>query len=317
MQRNRKGFTLIELLVVIAIIAILMALLVPAVQKVRDAAARMSCANNLRQIALGMHNYHNQKKALPAAWAGNHTGATPNFGANNDAMQYGTWPILIMPFVELDAISSGYANFGNMQGSGVTYATGANAGVIASRMAIFTCSAESGNTFNGATLHNYVVNVGNTNIGQTNVATTPPLAFGGAPFGPVKERGKKTSRTLLDITDGTSNTIMLSEIIQGETNDGRGLIWYGETAVFTGLLPPNSTAPDGMTVACNTNAPNPPCSTAASPDAAFYAARSKHSGGVNVALCDASVRFVADDVSFDSWQKATTANNKTVPGADF
>jgi prepilin-type N-terminal cleavage/methylation domain-containing protein len=87
---RRTGFTLIELLVVIAIIAILIALLVPAVQKVREAAARTQCANNLKQLALGIHSYHDVKKALP-----------PSRIARDG---YATWPVLIMPYVEQDPV---------------------------------------------------------------------------------------------------------------------------------------------------------------------------------------------------------------------
>ena len=99
MQRsmNRVAFTLIELLVVIAIIAILIGLLLPAVQKVREAAARAKCENNLKQLATAMNNYHSVFGSLP----------------NGGSYEYsGSWMLLIMPYIEQDAVANLYPNWG-------------------------------------------------------------------------------------------------------------------------------------------------------------------------------------------------------------
>jgi prepilin-type N-terminal cleavage/methylation domain-containing protein/prepilin-type processing-associated H-X9-DG protein len=338
-REHRHGFTLIELLVVIAIIAILIGLLLPAVQKIREAAARMACSNNLHQIALANMNYESSYgKFLPA------------IGKNGCC--WGTWMVPILPFIEQDNLYKGYINFGGLDWTGPRYNGGVNAAVTSVAIKSFTCPSDSASVKGSTTEHNYVLNVGNTTFFQVAlpIGCTPGKAgctpFLGAPFGyyngasidstgfgwdstlpwgpgaspvagpqPNINNGLMGKQyTITSISDGTSNTLMASETIQGSSGDYRGFTWWGGAAAFTTYLTPNSSLPDVMDGGgCGAVPPMPPCtttSTLAYPR--MVAARSKHSGGVNAAMCDGSVHFVRDSVSSVTWNALGSAQGGEV-----
>jgi prepilin-type N-terminal cleavage/methylation domain-containing protein len=285
---RRHGFTLVELLVVIAIIAVLIGLLLPAVQKVREAANRAACANNLQQIALGVHHYHDARHTLPiGGW---------DWG-------WGTWQVGLLPFVEQEAAFRLYRNYLGRENPGgpPVYYDPVNYPVTTRRFAVYSCPSDTPNATPvwGLTSHNYAVNYGNTTAGRTS--PFQGVRFGGAPF------GYRLVVRLTDVTDGTSNTLLASEVVQGQGMDVRGFGWDGVYAGFEAYLGPNSPEPDVVGGGGFFQFPflnNPP---AVNGTYDLFAARSRHLGGVQAALCDGSVRFVSDTIALETWRSLSTA----------
>jgi prepilin-type N-terminal cleavage/methylation domain-containing protein len=178
--RARSAFTLIELLVVIAIIGILIALLLPAVQKIRDAAARIQCANNLKQMGLAAHNYHDANGKLPAY-------STGGLASDSPAVQASAH-YLLLPYVEQGNLyQQGFVN-------GVAVSFNVRTGVVKTYYCPKDSSTADGR-FDGADDSNTRLSVGGVGYGVTNYAYNAQLS----------------TKTLPQITDGTSNTVLFAE----------------------------------------------------------------------------------------------------------
>ncbi|AMV39046.1 DUF1559 domain-containing protein [Planctomyces sp. SH-PL62] len=335
MSQRRSGFTLIELLVVIAIIAVLIALLLPAVQSAREAARRSQCTNNLKQIALSLHNYQSALNTLSP-------------GKKGDA--WGSWMVCLLPYMEQVSSFNAWNYQGNNSGLpgyvdfDLRYNGACNITVTSARISAFMCPSDGSNgslsgigiTLNGVTRlvtsHNYVVNFGNTMMQQRTLDGVPfrgaPFTCIGSPFVDIdgyREREQSgvpnTCYSFAAITDGLSNTMMLSELLVGQTQGGqldlRGFSWCGPLGTYTAWTGPNSRTPDVIWPGlCNSprGGVNPPCTTA---DVTWYtAARSRHSGGVNVAMCDGSVKFVKDSISLPTWSAISSTQGGEIVSAD-
>lgn len=325
---RRRAFTLIELLVVIAIIAVLIGLLLPAVQKVREAANRMRCSSQLRQVAIGMHNYHDTFATLPY---GEGPGNPADPITTRRGCCWGTWQTLLLPYIEQQNMFSKYMNLGGndikgmaLSGSAIRlrYGDPPNAVEVTSkRLTVLTCPSDTPNpgaittTINGIvyaiTSHNYVVNYGNTNNYSVDITTPVTLKFGGAPFG-----WAPIVASVANIPDGTSNTLLASETVQGVGSDLRGFSWWAPGAQFTTVYGPNSTSPDIVTQNCNNlPAQNLPCVDNGG-QWNILAARSRHAGGVNAAMGDGSVRFISQTIDINIWRALSTTRGGEVVG-DF
>lgn len=312
---RRIGFTLIELLVVIAIIGILIGLLLPAVQKVREAANRMKCQSNLKQLGLAMHNYHSTFEQFPPGAYNYFDGYTPD---NYDRR---SWWMPILPYMEQDAIYRKYVTKMTNRSGSFSYDGFVN---VASIVPTMMCPSDPANpktvtgggayaaTTNQQGFHsNYVMCAGNTSFNPGGGATGNPASAGlNGMFFPFSRIG------IPSLTDGTSNTVMGSELIlttDASGDDTRGRIHNAMHCgpFFTTLYQPNTSQPDRENYCLNSN-PAAPCTATGTLTVA--SARSYHTGGVSAVLADGSVRFVSNAISLTTWNALGSRNGSEVNG---
>lgn len=296
----RNAFTLVELLVVIAIIGILVGLLLPAVQAAREAARRMQCSNNVKQITLATHNYHDTYNALPVGAYG---------------CCWGTWQIAIQSFAEQDAIYELYNHNGkyDVPDSSYRYAGSKNSPATSNRLEAHSCPSDMPNTpISTITSHNYAANYGNTGYAQQ---TVNGVTFEGAPYSTSSSSNLKQFK-FRDVIDGLSNTLMVGEVLQGKGGDLRGFTWWADATGFTTYLSPNTALPDRIysSVYCNNSVvAGLPCAVSTSSQPTMFASRSRHPGGVQIGKCDGSVRFVSETIDLNAWRaSSTTQGGETI-----
>jgi prepilin-type N-terminal cleavage/methylation domain-containing protein/prepilin-type processing-associated H-X9-DG protein len=285
---RKRGFTLIELLVVIAIIAILIGLLLPAVQKVREAAARMRCSNNLKQIGVGLHNYHSAFGKMPPM---SRLDNTRTGGVTSDAQgERGNLWIYLLPYIEQDNVF----RLSPLQSPRNPSVDTGNVNSVANKeIKTYLCPSDPTNQpsamwTNGWVVGNYVANhdaFHNPNDGGWMSAW---------------DSGRNSYQASLEATykDGTSNTLGITEAY-ARCRD-QGTLWAHETVTPEWHAMFNDWQARGVASKFQVQPTQATCNV--------FLPQQIHAGGINVLMLDGSVRLVAPSVANASWAAALTPN---------
>ena len=352
MKLKKRGFTLIELLVVIAIIAVLVSLLLPAVQQAREAARRTTCKNNLKQIGLALHNYHDVYNTFPPGWVFDATRTPANFGGN----QWG-WNAFILPYMDqanvYNQINFNVGFAGGLDAAGADLAETAGTslhGIENTILPILVCPSNralpltyyrgNGTTNSGARALGGRSNYVGCNGGLFTDQTSPSfLTAQGGTFGGNSKVG------IRNMTDGTTNVILVGEKKFREVSSRRvgfNSIWAGirtvdptHTITYANSLP----LCVGNTLTKINNLPfvnvgggtgdapyvNPAATNSASfyeasgsgkgiPDPLWHGFGSDHAGGAQFVLGDGSVRFISENVDATTYTRLGTVSDGNVIG---
>jgi prepilin-type N-terminal cleavage/methylation domain-containing protein len=340
MKRRYPGaFTLVELLVVIAIIGILVGLLLPAVQAAREAARRMQCSNNLKQLGLAIHNYEIASKTLPITYF------------RNNPQREASWILMTLPFIEQGSIYNQWDfRFSALTANNldprigpslVTPNVGSNAWLLGQRLSALLCPSES-HFSDGVTTGSNVINhqtaaLNNVKIGLTNYkgvmgsnyqwgqiqVTTGPWAtgrFGTSGHGYVSptgmfgrgDNGQNIPTRFRDVSDGLSNTLMIGESTFAANALNGWYHWNGVQKTCVGPINRPAVCAAGLTqpraqgwVTCRGDWPN---------NEGFH---SFHTGGAQFSIGDGSVRFISDSIELALYRNLSTCGGGEVISGDF
>ncbi len=305
-MRRRPGFTLIELLVVIAIIAVLIALLLPAVQQAREAARRTQCKNQIKQIGLALHNYHDTSNIFPISYQS-------NGGWNETSSKSMSWLVGILPFID-------QANLFNSADPNQVWSAAVNQPLTLKAMPLFLCPSDATNkggrltnltNLNGGIAYGvtgYKAVAGNNWAWGTFTHTHPTGRFAGNADGLNNGNGwlcrndngaagPRITR-MKDITDGTSNTLMVGESLPGRCSHSAW--WWFNHTTATCSVPLNYYQKN--TAITFTDWPN------------NYSFASQHVGGAHFLMGDGTVRFLSENIDINLYYNLASIDGQEVVG---
>ena len=309
-SRKRSAFTLIELLVVIAIIAILIALLLPAVQQAREAARRTQCKNNLHQLGLALHNYHDVHNQFPLTPF--NTGTVP--GPTWSEASKGTYLIRLLPFIEQSALFNAlnFSNTGTPWNLPNFEAQVDPSGKLYRKYTIsgYQCPSEPSGHIGHSNKTNYAMSMGNQEMPSgsgctqylTNVVGIPTEGHGNT-FDSSRVSGiisrVNWSANFRDITDGTTNTIAMGEI-RPNCSDHTVNGWFHFNAPWVA-----TTGPINYPQECYGDPPPKTVNACTKLNnwGTSQGFKSVHVGGAQFALCDGSVRFISENIDYVTYQR--------------
>jgi len=315
-SHGKAGFTLIELLVVIAIIGILVALLLPAVQAAREAARRAQCLNNLKQIGIALHNYHNVYEKFPAGYSTEGDGDEP---------KHGSALVAILPFIEqadiydlIDLRWRHSAEQSRYPGGRFLYET---------VLPVYLCPSDANEDFSPAWFRRHTPGIRDRGLvnycpswGAQRAFSTPDCGFRGNEFG----TGPATQARTMDldlisgvfgafatfcpikkITDGTSKTIAFGEILP-YCSSYHLLGWWRDNGMRAGTQVPINydTCPGNPCWVESTGSPRPHCKC--NSHRSWQVAngfKSEHPGGAHFLFCDGSVHFLSENIDYRNYQR--------------